>query len=50
MIGYSDQANHQYDLNDFWDAVASGNLPAVSFLKPRNYEDGKAQVSSALDT
>src|SRR5450759_306268 len=49
MIGYSDQANHQYDLNNFWDAATSGNLPAVSFLKPPNYQNGKAQVSNALD-
>ncbi|HKD03342.1 MAG TPA: alkaline phosphatase family protein, partial [Terriglobales bacterium] len=27
MIGYTDQANHQYDLTDFWNAVNSGNFP-----------------------
>jgi phospholipase C len=33
-IGRTDQANHQYDLTDFWAAVDAGNLPAVSFVKP----------------
>ena len=33
MIGYADQANHQYDISDFWIAADSGNLPAVSYLK-----------------
>jgi phospholipase C len=27
------QANHQYDIHDFFDAVSAGNFPAVSFLK-----------------
>ncbi|HTV52915.1 MAG TPA: alkaline phosphatase family protein [Steroidobacteraceae bacterium] len=34
MIGQSDQANHQYDTQDFFTALANGNLPAVSFIKP----------------
>lgn len=33
MIGYTDQANHQYDLSDFWQAAGAGNMPAVSFLR-----------------
>jgi len=33
MIGQTDQANHQYDVRDFFDALAAGNLPAVSFIK-----------------
>jgi len=33
MTGKTDQANHQYDLSDFWNAAQNGNLPAVSFLK-----------------
>src|ERR1700721_42121 len=34
MIGVDgDQANHQYDINDFYSAVEAGNFPAVSFLK-----------------
>jgi phospholipase C len=39
MIGKDDQANHQYDLSDFWAAVDAGNMPAVSFLKAANYQD-----------
>jgi phospholipase C len=34
MVGKNgDQANHQYDLSDFWDAAVYGKLPAVSFIK-----------------
>ena len=40
MIGRSDQANHQYDLLDFYAALKNGNLPAVSFLKGINRDDG----------
>ncbi len=29
----SDQANHQYALSDFFNALAAGNIPSVSFLK-----------------
>jgi phospholipase C len=29
----SDQANHQYDTKVFFQALANGNLPAVSFIK-----------------
>ena len=32
MIGKSDQANHQYDLSDFWRAADSGHLPAVNTI------------------
>jgi phospholipase C len=42
MIGQSDQANHQYDVSDFWDAANAGNLPAVSFLKAPGFQDGHA--------
>jgi phospholipase C len=42
MIGKTDQANHQYDLSDFWNATQAGNLPAVSFLKAAKYQDGHA--------
>src|SRR5262249_700637 len=31
MIGQTDQANHQYDLSDFWAAADAGNLPAGFF-------------------
>src|SRR5262249_11262173 len=45
MIGSTDQANHQYDLTDFWNAT---QLPAVSFLKARGFEDGHAGYSDPL--
>ena len=48
-IGQSDQANHQYDLTDFWTAADAGNLPAVSFLKAGGYQDGHAGYSDPLD-
>ncbi|HEV7176772.1 MAG TPA: alkaline phosphatase family protein [Solirubrobacteraceae bacterium] len=49
MIGHQgDQANHQYDLTDFWAALAAHNLPAVSFLKAPGYQDGHAGYSSPL--
>lgn len=49
MIGQTDQANHQYDLTDFWAAVDAHNMPAVSFLKALGYEDGHAGYSDPLD-
>ena len=48
-IGYSDQANHQYDFDSFWDAASAGHLPAVSFLKGPQYQSGHAQGSNPLD-
>jgi phospholipase C len=50
MIGHQgDAANHNYDLTDFWDALAAHNLPAVSILKARAIEDGHAGYSDPLD-
>ncbi|WP_266159983.1 phospholipase C [Dyella silvatica] len=49
MIGRTDAANHQYDLNDFYDAVSAGHMPAVSFLKAPGYQDGHAGYSDPLD-
>ena len=49
MIGKTDQANHQYDLQDFWRAVQAGNMPAVSYLKARAFQDGHAGYSDPLD-
>jgi phospholipase C len=49
MIGHQDQANHQYDIRDFWAAADSGNLPAVSYLKAAEYQDGHAGYSDPLD-
>jgi phospholipase C len=48
-IGHQDQANHQYDLADFWAAANSGNLPQVSFLKAGAYQDGHGGYSDPLD-
>jgi len=48
-IGNAGQANHQYDLQDFFTAAAAGNLPAVSFLKAQAYQDGHAGYSDPLD-
>jgi phospholipase C len=48
-IGTTDAANHQYDIHDFTDALAAGNLPAVSFLKAPRYQDAHAANSDPLD-
>jgi len=49
MVGkQGDQANHQYDLNTFWSALASGNLPAVSFLKASVPDTGHPSDSTPL--
>src|SRR5262249_25749347 len=47
-VGFTDQANHKYDLSDFWSAAAIGNVPAVSFLKAPGYQDGHAEYSDPL--
>ena len=44
-----DQANHQYDTHDFFEAVEAGNFPAVSFLKAPGYQDAHAGYSDPLD-
>ena len=49
MIGRGDQANHQYDLSDFWAAADGGHLPAVSFLKPPAYQNAHAGYSDPYD-
>jgi len=50
MIGHpGDAANHEYDLTNFWAAVAAHNMPAVSFLKAKAIEDGHAGYSDPLD-
>ncbi|WP_081996460.1 alkaline phosphatase family protein [Luteibacter sp. 9133] len=48
-IGKTDAANHQYDIEDFYDALDANNLPAVSFLKAPAYQDGHAGYSDPLD-
>lgn len=51
VIGTSNDggANHQYDSHDFLDALAAGNLPAVSFVKAPGYQDGHSGYSDPLD-
>lgn len=50
MIGHQgDAANHEYDITDFFDALAARNLPAVSFLKAPAIQDGHAGYSNPLD-
>jgi phospholipase C len=48
-IGYTDQANHNYDLSNFYTSVQAGNMPSVSFLKAAAYQDGHAGYSDPLD-
>jgi phospholipase C len=47
-IGHNGQANHEYDLHDFFDALAAGNMPAVSFVKAIAAHDGHAGYSDPL--
>ncbi len=49
MIGRTDQANHQYDLSDFYTTLKDGNMPAVSYLKAAEYQDGHPGYSDPLD-
>jgi phospholipase C len=44
-----DPANHNYDLNDFYASVLSGNYPAVSYIKMAAYQDGHPGNSDPLD-
>jgi phospholipase C len=48
QIGKSDQANHQYDISDFFAALQAGNLPAVSYLKPPKYQNAHPGNSDPL--
>jgi phospholipase C len=47
--GGVDPANHNYDSDDFFDAIHSGVLPAVSFVKAPAYQDGHAGYSNPID-
>jgi phospholipase C len=52
QIGYTDQANHQYDLSNFTDALngtSGATLPAVSYLKAPEYQDGHPGYSDPID-
>jgi phospholipase C len=49
-IGHDgDRANHQYDVQDFYDAINAGNMPNVSFLKAPKYQNGHPSNSDPLD-
>jgi phospholipase C len=48
-IGRTDQANHQYDLSDFYETLQDGNMPAVSYLKASAYQDGHPGYSDPID-
>jgi len=48
-IGKTDQANHQYDLSQFFVALEEGSLPSVSFLKAAAYQDAHPGYSDPLD-
>jgi len=48
-IGFDGPANHNYDINDFFDTLKAGRLPAVSFLKAIALQDGHAGYSDPLD-
>ncbi len=48
-IGTTDAANHQYDSDDFFTALAANNLPSVVFLKAPGYQDAHAGYSDPLD-
>jgi len=48
-IGWTDPANHNYDIDDFYAAVTAGNFPAVSFLKAIRLQDAHPGNSDPLD-
>jgi phospholipase C len=48
-IGFTDAANHQYDIHDFFDSLNAGNLASVSFLKAPAYQNGHPGNSNPLD-
>ncbi len=48
-IGRTDQANHQYDLSDFSEALQHGNLPSVSYVKATTAQSGHPGESDPLD-
>jgi phospholipase C len=50
LIGHDEAGvNHQYDLEDFQTVLATGDVPAVSFLKPPASQDGRPGNSGPLD-
>jgi phospholipase C len=47
-IGYSDQAQHQYSIDDLWTAVGLHHLPSVVFIKPSVHDTGHPADSNPL--
>ncbi|HEX8106631.1 MAG TPA: alkaline phosphatase family protein, partial [Kofleriaceae bacterium] len=47
--GKAEPANHNYDSHDFFEALAAGNLPAVSFVKAPAFQDGHGGYSNPID-
>jgi phospholipase C len=51
-VGYTDQANHQYDISYFTDALdgtGGATLPSVSYIKPPAYENAHPGNSDPLE-
>jgi phospholipase C len=48
-VGHDGQANHEYDLSWFYKDVAHNHMPAVSYLKAADYQDGHPGYSDPLD-
>jgi phospholipase C len=48
-VGHAGPANHEYDLSLFDKVAKRGTLPAVSFVKAGEYQDGHAGYSDPID-
>ena len=48
MIGKADQANHMYDISDFFTSLSAGSLPSVSYVKAPVYQYGHPSSSDPL--
>ncbi|MEP9385141.1 alkaline phosphatase family protein [Nocardioides sp. KR10-350] len=48
-VGHNGRANHNYDLSWFDKVVKDGKLPAVSYVKAAEYQDGHAAYSDPID-
>lgn len=48
-VGKTDQANHNYDIDDFYNALDIGVLPAVSYVRLPVYQSGHPKESDAVD-
>lgn len=48
MIGSTDQANHLYDISDFFTSLSAGSLPSVSYVKAPVYQYGHPGSSDPL--